>query len=205
MSHQVACFSSNKNKYFSPHIPGPGDSSPTHEPRKVMFGTDPRIPSESFQMPDDIDKFLENIDTTLTPELRAKVDRIKAKMKGPNSKQSFYRDIPTPADIEAMPEQSVPVKLAKNAEALVDFALSFVNEKTGARRTRHKKRMMHRWQQTINDHARRKAQTKASNIRKLEKQRKRRELCKKYKLEAGIPIISGYKSQRVSEMGNEVS
>jgi hypothetical protein len=193
-TNQVACFSANKD-FFSPHIPKPGDESATHKPVKVAFGADPRIPESSTQMPDDIDEFLANIDTTLTPEQRAKVDRIKSKMKGPLAKRSFYRDVPTPDELDAMKEQSVPVKLAQNAEALIDFALSFVNEKTGGKRSRHKKRMQHRWQQTINDHARRKAQTKASNLRKLEKQRKSRELCKKYKIEAGIEIKSGYKSQ----------
>jgi hypothetical protein len=194
-TNQAAQFSSDK-ELFSPHIPKPGDSSPTHNPVSVPFGADPRIPSSSTEMPADIDEFLANIDTTLSPEQRAKVDRIKSKMKGPLAKRSFYRDVPTPDELDAMKEQSVPVKLAQNAEALIDYALSFVNEKTGGKRSRHKKRMMHRWQQTINDHARRKAQTKASNLRKLEKQRKSQALCKKYKIEAGIEIKSGYKSQQ---------
>jgi hypothetical protein len=195
-TNQTAHLSSHK-EVFSPHIPKPGDSSPTHKQVPVSFGIDPRVPSQSTEMPDDIDDFLANIDTTLTPEQRAKVDRIKTKMKGPLAKRSFYRDVPTPDELDAMKEQSVPVKLAQNAEALIDYALSFVNEKTGGKRSRHKKRMQHRWQQTINDHARRKAQTKASNLRKLESQRKSRELCKKFKIEAGIEIESGYKSQRV--------
>ena len=194
-TNQITHFSSKKGT-FSPNIPKPGDSSPTHNPVSVSFGADPRVPSQSTEMPNDIDDFLANIDTTLSPEQRAKVDRIKSKMKGPMAKRSFYRDVPTPDELDAMKEQSVPVKLAENAESLIDYALSFVNEKTGGKRSRHKKRMQHRWQQTINDHARRKAQTKASNLRKIEKQLKSRELCKKYKIEAGIEIKSGYKSQQ---------
>lgn len=195
-TNQISFFSTHK-EVFSPHIPKPGDSSPTHKPLSVAFGADPRIPSHSTEMPDDIDAFLAKIDTTLTAEQRAKVDRIKAKMKSPQAPRSFYRDVPTPAELDAMKEQTVPVKLAKNAEALIDYALSFINEKTGGKRSRHKKRMKHRWQQTINDHARRKSQTKASNLRKIESQRKSRELCKKFKIEAGIEIVSGYGSQRI--------
>lgn len=147
-------------------------------------------------MPDNIDEFLQNIDTTLTEEQQAKVERIKKKIKGPHAKRSFYRDVPTFEELDRMKKQPLPVKLASNAEKLIDFALSFLPEKTGPRRTRHKKRMMHRWQQTINDHARRKQETKAAVARRLEKQRKQRELVKSIKLQAGIPVESGYKSQR---------
>ena len=190
----------SEDTYFSPHIPKPGDSSPTHNPRKVEFGTDPRVPSESMEMPDDIDEFLANIDTTLTPAQREKVERIKSKMKGPNAKRSFYRDVPTPDELDAMKEQSVPVKLAENAEKLIDFALSFVNEKTGAKRSRHKKRMKHRWQQTINDHERRKRQTIAARFRKLEKRQKQMELCRKYKDEAGIEVRTRYYKNKREEV-----
>jgi hypothetical protein len=72
----------------------PRSTAPAPKPKpKISFKRDPRLPKPGdpeTPMPDDIDEFLKNFDTSLTPELREKVDRIKATLKGPNARPCMF-------------------------------------------------------------------------------------------------------------------
>jgi hypothetical protein len=63
--------------------------------QKVSFRRDPRLPKPydpPTLMPEDIDEYLKNFDTTLTPEQQEKVARLKRQImpaNGPRSELSF--------------------------------------------------------------------------------------------------------------------
>jgi len=123
---------------------------PIKQKRKFYGVRDPRLPKPDApptEMPLDIDEFIRNIDTTLTPEQQARVDKIKQSFAGPKAKRSLYRDVATPNEMAKLEYDGFPAKTTENAQKLIDYALSFLPEKAGPRRSRHKKRMEKRMQQ----------------------------------------------------------
>ena len=86
--------------------------------------------------------------------------------------------------------------MASNAEKLIDYALSFISQRTGSRRSRCKKKFLAKQNQRVANDARRIIQTRKAKKMKLEKSRKAREVTKKYKaiLKAQKGIKIGQKS-----------
>jgi hypothetical protein len=85
-----------------------------------------------------------SIDTTLTPEQKVYVEKLKKKMKGAGTKRSPYRDVPLLSEL--MPNSPFPPLIPDNAQALIDYALSVVPVRGGKRGTRKKKRMAKRFE-----------------------------------------------------------
>jgi hypothetical protein len=59
--------------------------------QKVSFRRDPRLPKPNdppILMPDDIEEYLKNFDTTLTPEQQEKVARLKRQIMPANGRRS---------------------------------------------------------------------------------------------------------------------
>lgn len=87
-----------------------------------------------------VEEIAASIDTTLTPEQKIYVDKLKKKIRGgPLSVRSTHRDVPTADEIKAV--GNYMPRMAENAEALIDYALSHVPERGGYRGSRQKKRM----------------------------------------------------------------
>lgn len=69
---------------------------------KVSFRRDPRLPKPNdppVLMPDDIEEFFKNFDTTLTPEQQEKVNRLKRQIMPVNAPRSIGRNVPTKEDL----------------------------------------------------------------------------------------------------------
>lgn len=70
--------------------------------QKVPFGRDPRLPKPSdppVLMPDDIEEFFKNFDTTLTPEQQEKVARLKRQIIPANGPRTIGRNVPTKEEL----------------------------------------------------------------------------------------------------------
>lgn len=135
---------------------------------------------------DSLDDYLLSIDTTIPEEKLAHVEALKKSIKGGHrSERSLYRDVPTQEELEAIKFQGnfLP-KIAPNAEALIDWALSHVPERAGRRGTRKAKRMLRRGEIKRADDARRKTERVAAIARKQAKLNAHREKANKYRLEA---------------------
>jgi len=125
------------------------------------------------------------IDTTLTPAQKIYVEMLKKQIKGGvNSPRSLYRDVPRPEEVKGV--GNFMPKIADNAEALIDFALSKIPMRAGPRRTRSKARMTAKFKAKRFQDKRRKEETIAANIKKQAKQKKHRALCQQYREEAAV-------------------
>jgi len=136
--------------------------------------------------PTPIEDVAMSIDTTLTPEEQARADMWKKKIKGGNPKvRSFYRDVPTTDEIDALkiPGNFLP-KIAPNAEALIDFALAQLPIRDGYRGTRKAKRMNNKWSDVRKQDAKMKAQTLAAREKKHQKLKVQRAKIAVYKQQA---------------------
>ena len=152
-------------------VRGSSSSSSTHKPPT------PDKPERS------IEEVLRDIDTTLTPEQRAHVDGLKKQIRGgPNAPRSLYRDVATPDELVG--EGNFFPRLADNAEALIDYALSHIPKRDGYRGSRRKKRMAARHTIKVANDKRRKEETAAAVLRKHAKAKKDRELAKSYRAQA---------------------
>ena len=81
-------------------VPKTGKSSTYRLPpeHKISFQRDPRLPQPSdppILMPEDIEEWVKNIDTTLTPELQEKVTRLKRQIIPTNGPRTIARNVPT--------------------------------------------------------------------------------------------------------------
>jgi hypothetical protein len=66
--------------------------------QKVPFQRDSRLPKPDdppILMPEDIEEWIKNIDTTLTPELQEKVARLKRQIIPANGPRTLARNVPT--------------------------------------------------------------------------------------------------------------
>jgi hypothetical protein len=132
-----------------------------------------------------LDDYLMSIDTSFPEEKRAHVEALKKQIKGGHlSKRSLYRDVPTPEELEAIKFQGnfLP-KIAPNAEALIDWALSHVPERAGPRRNRRAKRMANKWRIKRADDARRKNEKVAALARDEAKRQAHRAKANEYRME----------------------
>jgi hypothetical protein len=130
-------------------------------------------------------KFLEEVDTTLTPEQQKYVDELKQKyLKSSGSKYSPYRDVPSVEEQEKFPNMQYRPYIPENAEALIDWALSHVPERGGYRGTRAKKRMAHRWEQKRRNDAHRKTGELKSHHRRHERFAYQNDLAAMYRTQA---------------------
>ena len=77
---------------------------------------------------------------------------------------ALYRDVPRPEEIEGV--GNFMPKMADNAEALIDWALSHIPKRAGPRRSRHKKRVAQREELRRSFAARRKAQELQAKLKK---------------------------------------
>lgn len=112
-----------------------------------------------------VEEVVKTIDTTLTPEQKAYVEKIKKLIKGGvNSPKSEYREVPKPEDIKAV--GGFMPNVAPNAEELIDWALSFIPPKEGTRGTRRKKRMALKHAVKRNHDAKKKAEKIAAELRR---------------------------------------
>jgi hypothetical protein len=121
------------------------------------------------------------IDTTIPENKLAHVEKLKKAIRGGAlSERSLYREVPTPEEMDAIKFTGnfIP-NIAPNAEELISFALSHIPEKTGPRRSRHKKRMAHKWEVKRTQDAKRKADTIAAREAKHAKLQKHRQSVKK--------------------------
>ena len=76
-----------------------------------------------------MDDWLASIDTTLTPEQKEKVAKLKHQITGAGPPEhgpirSLYRDVPRPEEIRGT--QNFFPKVPPNAQELVDYALSHI-------------------------------------------------------------------------------
>lgn len=130
-----------------------------------------------------ISEIANSIDTTLTPEQQEYVKTIKKKIHGgPNSRRSLYRDVPKPEEIEGM--GNFMPRLADNAEALIDYALSRIPKRDGPRRNRRKKRMALKWATKRKYDAIKKEQKSQANLRRHKRFQRITQEIKNIKLEA---------------------
>ena len=101
------------------------------------------------------------------------------------SERSLYREVPTPEEMDLIKITGnfIP-NIAPNARELIDFALSHIPVKTGPRRSKHKKRMAHKWAVKEAQDALRKKQTRYARENKHKNLNYHRSLVKKYLNEA---------------------
>eukprot|EP01031_Cornospumella_fuschlensis_P032954 gene32954-39856_t len=123
-----------------------------------------------------MDDLVKSIDTTLTPEQQAYVNSLKKKMKGGKGERSLYRDVPRPEEVQGL--GNFMPKMADNADALIDWALSHIPKKTGPRRSRHKKRVLARETQRRAHAAQRKQQEVLAKLHKDAKLKRVRQAVK---------------------------
>lgn len=142
---------------------------------KPFFNLPQSLLSTNKLTPDtDLNEYVKSIDTKLSPEKRAHVERLKRQIKGgPNSPRSIYRDIPTAEEVDKYFSENPPF-IPDNAEALIDYALSLVPERAGKRGSRRKRRF---------------------ELRSLAKQKQVREM-KQCRREAGLKKQARSKKQR---------
>jgi hypothetical protein len=83
-------------------VPAPKTGKPSSyrlQPgQKISFQRDPRLPKPHdppILMPEDIEEWVKNIDTTLTPELQEKVARLKRQIIPANGPRALARNVPT--------------------------------------------------------------------------------------------------------------
>lgn len=151
---------------------------------RVRGSSSIKPPADKNDKPErSIEEVLRGIDTTLTPEQRAHVDALKKQIRGgPNAPRSLYRDVATPDELVG--EGNFFPRLADNADALIDYALSHIPKKDGYRGSRRKKRMAARHETKRANDKRRKEETAASVLRKQAKAKKDRDLAKSYRAQA---------------------
>eukprot|EP01033_Poteriospumella_lacustris_P009067 gene9067-6517_t len=163
-----------------PPIRQPADHSQERELRKLDF-----------------DEYLANINTTLTPEQKEYVDKIKHQYKGAAARPSPYRDVPKPHELGNL--GNMRPHLADNAEALVDWALSHVPKRDGPRRSRQKKRGEQKRALTVRLAQRRIEEQREATKRKLEKRRRVHLEIKKIKADA--KVINAAREEKLRAAG----
>lgn len=129
-------------------------------------------------------EMLAELDTTLSPEERARVERLKTKyIFGPNEhKRTPYRNVPTTEEQDATPDdQQYRTYVPPNAEEIIDWALSHIPDREGKRGTRRAKRFSHRHELRRKNAAWRRQGEQRSIERKMEKRAKQRELANIYR------------------------
>jgi hypothetical protein len=143
----------------------------TFNPRKViprrtkLQNLRPQEQKFDFNELVSIEDIIAKIDTTLTPEQQAHVDKLKRKMKGKARLPSSFRDVPGVNQITGF--NGFLPNVPANAEKIIDWALAHIPVKGGARRTREKKRVALREAIRRANHAKRKAGQKAAHAKKL--------------------------------------
>lgn len=143
----------------------------TFNPRKVvprrtkLQNLRPQAQNIDFNELVSIEDIIAKIDTTLTPEQQAHVDKLKRKMKGKSQLPSPYRDVPAVNQITGF--NGFLPNVPANADKIIDWALAHIPVKGGARRTREKKRIALREAIRRANHAKRRAGEKAAHARRL--------------------------------------
>lgn len=139
---------------------------------------DPYAPDERF-----IGDIANSIDTTLTAEQQEYVAKLKKKIKGGvNSRRSLYRDVPLPEEVRGL--GNFMPRIADNAEALIDYALSHVPPRAGPRRSRRKKRMELRWSTKRKYDTIKKTQINEANLKRHQRRKRISEELRAVKAEA---------------------
>lgn len=128
------------------------------------------------------DEVLSSINTTLTPEQRERVEALKKTARGTSTVRSLYRDVPTPSELTST--GNFISRVPDNAAELIDYALTFVPPRTGARNSRRRKRMEHRRLQSVHDHHRRIRETVAAEKKVQERRIKQTRLMKQFQRDA---------------------
>jgi hypothetical protein len=143
---------------------------------------DGSVTVEDSRSPEDI---AASIDTTLTPRQRQHVDHLKDQYKGKTAPRSVYRDVPTRAEIkEHSLDANYSPKMAANAEALIDWALSHIPERGGKRASREKKRIARKGESDRLEQATRKNQIFHAKRRDRKLKEKHSLLAQRYHREA---------------------
>eukprot|EP00607_Mallomonas_marina_P005536 CAMPEP_0182427968 /NCGR_PEP_ID=MMETSP1167-20130531/20925_1 /TAXON_ID=2988 /ORGANISM="Mallomonas Sp, Strain CCMP3275" /LENGTH=157 /DNA_ID=CAMNT_0024610579 /DNA_START=218 /DNA_END=691 /DNA_ORIENTATION=- len=137
----------------------------------------------------DLGEYLRNLDTSLTPEQRLRVDKLKRRINGVNSPRSLYRDIPTPDEIDKHFSENPPL-IPENAQELIDYALSFIPPREGRRGSRKKKRYQLKLLAKEKQMRVYKTQKVEANLKRLAKSKKQRELVRLYK-ERTVAVMDG--------------
>jgi len=132
-----------------------------------------------------LDEMVAGIDTTLTPEQRINVDKLKKQMSGGPASQkirSEFRDTMTPDTMKGTGNYFP--KLAENADALIDYALSHIPVKAGPRRTRHRQRQALKFEAKRLQDQIAKIQIRKATLKKQATRKKDNDRAKAYRAEA---------------------